>query len=91
MKPPRTHQRTSRHGWLLTVLLLSGSIFFTVTAGAVVPIVVPPTARPAVALAADDLRRDLGQLYPREQFVMANALPETGRAVLVGTLADAPA
>jgi hypothetical protein len=62
--------------------------FLACSADAVIPIVVSPASPPAVTLAAADLRNCLGQIYPREKFVLSTNLPKAGLAVLVGTLVD---
>ncbi len=80
-------RQTDRINWL-TALLLFAMTFFALSAHAVIPIVVSPTSATPVTLAAADLRRCLEQMYPRETFVLAEALPKTGMAILVGTLAD---
>ncbi len=70
-------------GWPLVASIFSAASVF-----AVVPVVVSPDAPPAVAVAAEDLSRCLNQIYPRETFPLAHALPKTGMAVLMGTWAD---
>lgn len=69
-------------------MLLPALTFLAATAHALIPVVVPPASPPVVVLAAEDLTRCLGQLYPREKFVRADTLPGAGLAVLVGTLTD---
>jgi hypothetical protein len=89
MKTPRRHHRTLLNRWLQSAMLLSALTFLTATSQALIPVVVPPTSPPVVALAAEDLTRCLGQLYPGEKFVRADTLPGAGMAILVGTLTNA--
>ena len=89
MKPPTIPKRSARAPRLQTALLLSALLFLTAGARAVIPVVISPASPRAVALAAADLRRGLEQIYPREEFILAETLPTTGMAVLVGTLAEA--
>ena len=77
---------TARH---LVVCLL----FFTlcaITLRAVnVPIVLTANASSSVRLAAQDLAKDLGHLYPQDHFALVTNLPATGKAILVGQVSDA--
>ena len=54
-----------------------------------VPIVLSPDAPSSVHLAAQDLAKDLGRLYPQDQFALVTNLPAAGRAILVGQVSDA--
>ena len=79
-------------GLWLPVLVASAG--FTTLAGEAIgepiPIVLAAPAMPAEQLAARTLAQQLGQLYPREKFLRADALPESGRCILLGTAANAP-
>jgi hypothetical protein len=58
--------------------------------GEPIPIVLVAPATPAEQIAARTLAQQLGQLYPREKFLRAEALPESGRCILLGKAASAP-
>jgi len=73
---------------LQAALLLVASAFVAASAYAYVPVVIAPDAPSAVSLAAEDLSRCLKQIYPQETLVLTHALPKTGMAILMGTLAD---
>jgi len=51
-----------------------------------VPVVISTKASRAERLAAADLARCLEQMYPREKFAFAQALPKSGKAIAVGTV-----
>ena len=53
------------------------------------PVFVPPGASSAERLAAADLVEYLGRLYPGDRFAPTNALPETGRGIVVGCATNA--
>ena len=77
-----------RHGWmpvtgLVFVMALAGS-----AARGAVPVVVSPQSSSVEQLAAEDLARCLGTIYPREQFPLVGTLPESGPAILVGSRTD---
>ena len=90
-KPKLAYGRPQRSVWLAVMLVSAG---FTGLAegqpGEPIPIVLASPATPAEQLAARTLAQQLGQLYPREKFLPAEALPESGRCILLGTAASAP-
>ena len=51
-----------------------------------IPVVVSPAAAPVVRLSAQELAGYLQKIYPRERFVIAEQLPESGRGILVGSV-----
>ena len=53
-----------------------------------VPIVLPPDAPSNVRLAAEDLAKDLGRLYPQDRFSLVGSLPTAGKAILLGQISD---
>ncbi|NUQ64341.1 MAG: hypothetical protein HUU20_17875, partial [Pirellulales bacterium] len=50
-----------------------------------ITVVIAPEAPRAEQLAATELARMLGRLYPREKFVLAGELPSQGRCVVLGS------
>ena len=86
-----THSRSPRSVWL-GVLLVSAGLTGRAEAGPgePIPIVLAGPATPVEQIAAQALAQQLGQLYPREKFLRAEALPESGRCILLGTAASAP-
>ena len=58
---------------------------------AAVPVVVSSKAAAQERLAAAELAADLRRLYPATRFPMAEVLPESGSAILLGSLARDPA
>jgi len=70
---------------LLSILLGTASL-----RAADVPILLAPDAPSSVRLAAADLTKELGRLYPQDKFAIAGNLPATGRAILVGQVAEEP-
>jgi hypothetical protein len=77
--------------WLAVLLLSAGlTSLAEVAPGEPIPIVLAVPATAAEQIAARTLAQQLGQLYPREQFLPAEALPESGQCILLGTAASAP-
>lgn len=66
-------------------LLTSAATFAAVTTRADVAIVLPPEAPAAERIAATDLAAALRRIYPRETFTLADALPQSGRCIVVGS------
>lgn len=58
--------------------------------GATVAVVVKPGAAPVEKLAASELARYLGKLYPADRFSAAAAVPANGMSIVVGTPGSAP-
>jgi hypothetical protein len=61
-----------------------------VDAGEPIPIVLAAPATAAQQIAAQTLAQQLGHLYPHEKFLRAEALPESGRCILLGMADSAP-
>jgi hypothetical protein len=76
----------------LAALLVSGRATARAEAEPAEPIgiVLTASATPVEQMAARALARQLGQLYPHEKFQQAEALPESGRCILLGTAASTP-
>jgi len=55
---------------------------------AAIPIVLAKTSTSAERLAAQDLSSALQRLYPRDQFIAQDQLPESGQSILLGTGAE---
>jgi hypothetical protein len=72
----------------LAVLLSLFASPWTQAHAASIPIIVSPQAPLIERLAAQDLARILHQLYPGDQFVLAEALPAAGQCILVGSVAQ---
>jgi hypothetical protein len=53
-----------------------------------IPIVLSTTAKPSERSAAADLAKCLQQIYPRERFLLADRLPDSGTCILVGNVAS---
>ena len=83
--------RRQRSAWLAFMLV---SVGFTglaaVESGEPIPIVLAAPATAAEQIAAQTLAQRLEQLYPREKFLRAEALPESGRCILLGNATNAP-
>jgi hypothetical protein len=73
----------NRIGSFLTVMLCAASL-----RAADVPIVLPPDAPSNVRIAAEDLAKDLGRLYPQDRFSLVGSLPTAGKAILLGQISD---
>jgi hypothetical protein len=72
--------------WLAVMLVSAGFTGLAeVGPGKPIPIILAAPATPAEQIAARSLAQQLGQLYPREKFLRAEALPESGRCILLGT------
>jgi hypothetical protein len=72
----------------LPVLLVLFSAGWSPVHAALIPIILSSEAPRVERLAAQDLARILHQLYPADQFVLAEALPAAGQCVLVGDVAQ---
>ena len=60
------------------------------SADADVPVVVSSQAHMAEKAAAQELASYLGKIYPEEKFTLEKQLPSSGRAILVGSVANEP-
>jgi len=71
------------------IALLSLSLMGSNALAADVPIVLTADAPANESLAAQDLARMLGRLYPHDRFSLTTNLPATGKAILLGQVSDA--
>ena len=62
----------------------------TVLQAADVPVILGPDASKIERIAAQELADKLGRLYPGDRFLLAAALPATGKAIVVGQVSAAP-
>jgi hypothetical protein len=77
-KPKIAYDRRQHSVWLAVMLVSAGFTGLAeVGPGKPIPIILAAPATPAEQIAARSLAQQLGQLYPREKFLRAEALPES--------------